>query len=96
MQTVEIVGLIIKGVIAMSFGIITFHVKGMNKSLRVIELDINQIKVEMSVTGANMINLKDRMNSIEREQREQLKAWIAHTDKYGAGLELAKRQAEKL
>lgn len=94
-QLVEVGGLVVKGIIGIAFIVITSYVKGMNKSLRVIETDINEIKVEMSANGANMTHVKERLGEAEHEIKEQLNAWISHTDKYGAGLEWAKRQAEK-
>lgn len=74
---------------------LVWYVKGVNSSLKIIESDINEIKVDLGANGANMIHMKDRMQAIEHEQKEQLRAWISHTDKYGSGLDWANRQVQK-
>lgn len=74
---------------------LVWYVKGVNTSLKIIESDINSIKVDIGTSGANMTHLKERLLAIEDEQKQQLHAWISHTDKFGGGLEWAKRQSEK-
>ena len=74
---------------------LVWYVKGVNSSLKIIESDINEIKVDLGANGANMNHMKERIGNVEMEQKEQLKAWITHTDKYGSALDWAKRQTEK-
>ncbi len=86
---------IIKAIGFLAVPVVGYYVKQLNTSIKVMEGDINAIKIGLSNNGINMNNLKERLTSIEVEHKEQLKEWISHTDKYGAGLEWAKRQAEK-
>ena len=86
-QMLEIAGTIIKAIIALAFSIITLYVKGMNSSvkgmnasMKIIEKDISDIKIDMSVNGTNMSNVKERICAIEDEQKDQLKYFNTYSN----------------
>ena len=86
---------ILKAATPFVLSFIVYYVKQLNDSIKTMETDINEIKTGLSNNGINLSNMKERIGNVEMEQKEQLRAWIDHTNKYEAGLDWSQRQVQK-
>ena len=71
---------------------VVYYVKQLNSSIKTMEHDINEIKIGLSSNGNNLNNIKERVATVEQEQREQMKAWVCFWQNHGSNIERLKNQ----